>query len=123
MAVTAEVISTSVGKLFNPEVFTGTALLEVLGGNPYVATGIAVTAASLQTLIATYLGHSPEKVEVTSLDKVTGVGFSPDGVYHAVWDGTAVEIWIGSTGAEAGAIDLSAATTKVRAVCEFTIKY
>ena len=55
------------------------------------------------------------------IDNIVGLGFSQNGLYYAAWDGTAVEIWIGSTGAEAGAIDLSAAATNVRARILFTV--
>jgi hypothetical protein len=119
MAMTMAVIQTNVGKLVAEE--PPFAIMEFLGGNPYPAGGLAVTAATLETAINTFLATG--NVDVTSITNVTGVGASPDGTYYAVWNGTNVEIFLNTTGVEAGAIDLSAATTKVRATVEFVRKY
>jgi hypothetical protein len=123
MALTLTVTETNVGRLVSEDPAYVVASLN--GGNPYAAGGLAVTAATLQTATNSYLSGAglPGNVRISSIDDAYGVGSSQDGFYRAVWNGTNVEIWDFAVPAEAGAIDLSAATTDVHVRFQITREY
>jgi hypothetical protein len=120
MASTGTVIATNADRAANhtyPELWAD---VSVNGGNPYVpGTGLAVTAASLETLLNTYGVYG---IDVSSIDRVEDMlRGSTNGTYYCSWDGTGLLHFLNTTGVEAGAIDLSAAAGDVVARVYFTV--
>jgi hypothetical protein len=80
---------------------------------------LAVTAASLETLLNTYGVYGIDVLAISRVEDNTRN--STNGTYTASYDGTGILHFLNTTGVEAGAIDLSAAAGDVVARVYFTV--
>jgi hypothetical protein len=122
MAVSINVLDFDGAQLVLPRDGKAEMTVEINGGNPYVLGGFEFTVAATQAALDTFTGHSGSP-EIVSVDEAVASSPSKDGAYQAVWTGTHGEIHLTSTGVEAGAIDLSAATKRPRLRLRVTLKY